>query len=312
MNKIWNLATWISGLVCMVVLMMLPAGCNDDKDTDWPVVLDMSLPEERDPLFDTIPAGNPHKDKSLKILAIGNSFTVNATTFLPWLVAVNNSDSVCVARMYHSGCSLKMHWDYHCSREAEYYFQYSSGGKWDIIGEMVSFDRGLTMLDWDVIVIQQVSGDSGRYSTYEPYLNCLLRLFRIAHPNVKIAWHYTWAYREGADHPSFKHYGQDSQKMYEDIMKAGDRASQHVDYRILSATLLQKMRKVYPEVEDGFAEDGYHISDSRAKFALGLLWYECLIAPVTLHSSLEDPAVPGGINPDEMTRAYQVLHEMGY
>ena len=49
---------------------------------------------------------------------------------------------------------------------------------------------------WDVVTIQQVSGKSPYYETYQPYLNKIVEYVRLCVPKAKIAIHQTWAYEQ--------------------------------------------------------------------------------------------------------------------
>lgn len=252
-----------------------------------------------------------HKDSPLKILAIGNSFTNNATVFMPWLLNHLAGDSICVATLTQSGCSLTMHWENHYYNSQEYDMYYSDCGGWEKT-EFTTMDDALLVLDWDIIVIQQVSGYSGVYSSFQPALDYLVRLFKEIHPDVKIAWHYTWAYRPRTQHKDFCLYKNDARQMYEAILEAGDRAMEYLDIKIPSATLIWQMREQYPEVNDGFSYDGYHISSDLASFALSSLWYEILVRPYTDSnvSSIDITEYPSGINPKSYEKANAIIRNL--
>lgn len=250
-----------------------------------------------------------HKDAPLKILAIGNSFTNNATVFMPWLIRELNDDSICMATLTKSSCSLSMHWENHYNNAAEYEMYYSDCGRW-VMSEFATIDDALSVLDWDIVVIQQVSGYSGIYSTYQPALDMLVRLFREIHPDVKIAWHYTWPYMLGTQHKEFYRYGYDPRKMYEAILEAGDIASEDLDIKIPSAELIWHMREQYPEVEDGFSEDGYHISDNNAFYALSALWYDILVEPYSGVSRIDVPVYPDKVDPEMLDRAEDIIRQL--
>lgn len=249
-----------------------------------------------------------HKNAPLKILAIGNSFTHNAATYLPWLTNQLNGDSICIAKLTRSGCSLNMHWGNHVNDSPDYEFFFSNNGEW-VAEDISTIDVALDILDWDIIVIQQASGLSGDYSTYNalPYL---VQLFYETNPNAKLAWHYTWPYKEGTNHEDFPRYDNDPQKMYEAILDACDQASEDFDIRIPSATLIWEMRKQYPEVEDKFSTDGYHISSDLALYALSTLWYEFLIAPYMHSSSLNLEKYPDAIGKEEFARAKEIIRQL--
>lgn len=292
--------------VCLMLLVL--ASCGNDQEPDGSVYVPVRQPSDSVIIKDD-PFWQRHHDSSLKILAIGNSFTINATTYIPWLINKYNSDSACIARLTRSGCSLDMHWKSHENDSPDYDFYYSDKGGWTL-SDVKTIDEALTMLDWDIIVIQQVSGWSGLYYTYQPALDNLVCLFHEACPSALLAWHYTWAYTPWTEHTEFKNYDRDSEKMYNAIIDAGDKASENFDIRIPSATLIKRMREEYPEVENGFSEDGYHIADDLALYALSSLWYEILVRPLFGTSSLGRTEFPAGIDTESIRRASDIIKDL--
>ena len=296
--------------IFMMLLMVLTA-CGSDEDI-LPYIAPVKTTEAVRSEYADSPIYRRHKDAPVKILAIGNSFTENATSHMAWMSDVLNGDSICVTKLTHNGCSLAQHWSFHVNDSPEYKFYYTDAGRW-VLSEINKLDDALELFDWDIIVIQQASGESGMYASYQPYLDNLVELFRATNPNAKIAWHYTWPYRAGTEHPYFPNYNCDPLTMYEAILEAGDQASARVDLSIPAATLVREMRKEYPEVENGFSTDGYHISDEMALFALSTLWYECLVAPCLGTSSINPPAYPVKVDPEYFKRARNIIiRMMGY
>lgn len=296
--------------ILMILLMSLTA-CGSDEDI-LPYIAPVKAAEAVRSEYADSPIYQRHKDAPLKILAIGNSFTENATSQMAWMSDVLNGDSICVTKLTHSGCSLSQHWSFHVNDSPEYRFYYSDAGRW-VLTEINTIDDALELFDWDIIVIQQASGESGMYASYQPYLDNLVELFRATNPNAKIAWHCTWPYRAGTEHPYFLNYNSDPLTMYEAILEAGDQASACVDLSIPSATLIWEMRKEYPEVENGFSTDGYHISDEMALFALSTLWYECLVTPLMGTTSINPPFYPSGVDAEYFERAKNIIiRMMGY
>lgn len=292
--------------ILMAICLLCPA-CSENEEFPKKVWSGIVAVHAVEADLDTL-LWQRHEGANLKILAIGNSFTINAATYLPWLVDGLNGDSVCVARLTQSGCSLSMHWDNHVDNKPNYDFYYSGAGSWTL-SEIKTIDAALMALDWDVIVIQQQSGLSGVFSSYYP-LPGLVALFRETNPNAKIAWHYTWPYREGTNHGDFSRYDENPQKMYEAILDAGDKASEDLDIKIPAATLIWEMRQQYPEVEDKFSEDGYHISNDMALFALSTLWYESLVSPFMSTSSIDLPQYPEGIDSEQFAKAREIIRRL--
>lgn len=295
-------------IICLLVFLLF-FGCSRDDDER---IADYALNEEAEKyragetLFDSVPENSPHRKAALKILAIGNSFTNNSCQFLPRLVHELNQDSVCIAKLTCDGSSLQDHWKAHIANSPIYSLKYSDGGDWHE-APIHTLDMALASLDWDVIVIQQVSYLAGDYSSYQPWLNRMVSLLRYTHPHVKMAWHYTWAYRAGTTSESFKKYDFDPVKMHSEIIKCADRASAEMPLRIYSATLINDMRAEFTEVEDAFSSDGIHITDRRANYALSLLWYETLIAPFCDISALSDANAYSTIPLSDLQRILPII-----
>ena len=250
-----------------------------------------------------------HHDSALKILAIGNSFTLNATTNLPELINFLNEDKICFATLTRGGASLEYHWNNHINNNSSYSLNYSDNGNWTH-SAIKTIDEALRLLDWDIIVIQQVSSESGLYDTYQPYLDNLVGLFRETNPGAQLAWHYTWAYTPWYKNDNFKNYNYDSEKMYNAILEAGDKASLTFDLSIPSATLIKQMREEFPEDKNGFSDDGIHITDNFAQYSLSSLWYETLISPYFSISSLKTNLFPGYISYSWKQKVINIIKDL--
>lgn len=288
-----------------ILLFALVACGNDEPDAPYVPIYEPSDSS----IYSNEPLWRRHQASPYKVLAIGNSFTINAATYLPWLIDTLNEDSICVARLTRSGCSLEMHWTSHVDNTPDYDFYFSDKGEWKL-SDVKTIDEALLIFDWDVIVLQQVSGWAGLYRTYQPYLDNLVSLIREANPSALIAWHYTWAYTPWTQNPEFKNYGRDAEKMYAAIMEVGDKVSESFDLRINSATLIKRMREEFPEVTNGFSEDGYHIVDPRALYALSSLWYEILISPFSGISSLDLISCPIEVDAEGLDKVKNIIKSL--
>lgn len=276
----------------LLLIALLPSllliSCSDEKYVGLSVA---SVPKDPKPYLEQLPISKRHMNSPLKILAVGNSFTTCATYRLPEMVKHFNCDTVCIAKLVRSGATLSMHWTSHRNDTPDYEMYYSDDGAF-VKSEICTIDDALAVMNWDIIVVQQASGLAGVYSTYQPALGFLLRLFRESNPDVQIAWQYTWAYMPGTVHVDFYRYGYDSERMYADVVAAGDRAcaEERIEVPVRSAVLMHRLREEYPDVKDGFSTDGYHIdSPGLAGYALSALWYEALVSPLTATSCIDDP-----------------------
>jgi len=129
--------------------------------------------------------------RTLRVFAVGNSFSQNATTFLPQLVKAGGHELV-LGTAQTGGCSLERHWKAAeaelanpGSKEARIY-----GGK--SLAEIIS--KG----SWDVVTMQQYSLLSSDIETYRPYAQKLRDHLHTLQPGAEIVVHQTWAYRSDA------------------------------------------------------------------------------------------------------------------
>ena len=133
---------------------------------------------------------------TLKILSIGNSFSRDSLSYVPIIMAQMGL-KVEIGILYHSSCSLQMHWENRAT--ANYYtFDYfkQSEGKWKQESNK-SLSYGLGFDDWDVVLLQQNSGNAYDYTTCQPYLNDLIGLVTASLPRVTFGWILTHAWATG-------------------------------------------------------------------------------------------------------------------
>ena len=225
---------------------------------------------------------------TLRILAIGNSFSDDAMEYLPALLDNLGIENVSLARLYVAGCSLERHMKMYNNDKAAYQYYRSEAGcnRWAKAARNVSLRQALADGVWDIVVMQQASGFSGRYESYEPYLDSLIAIVRRAQPHARLAWHMTWAYASGSTHPQFADYGSDRTQMYEEICGAvRQMLHEHPHtfrYLIPSGPVIESLR--LSEVNNppmDFTRDGYHMDFGAGRYALACTWYEVLIRPFT-------------------------------
>lgn len=107
----------------------------------------------------------PESPKSLKVLAIGNSFSVDAMTYLYQVAKAEGVDEVVLGNFFVGGCSLKQHADFMRSGEPAYRYDKCTDGTW-VETPGTTLLTGLLDEQWDVITMQQASHDSGVVNTF--------------------------------------------------------------------------------------------------------------------------------------------------
>ncbi|MBO9657288.1 MAG: DUF4886 domain-containing protein [Chitinophagaceae bacterium] len=135
---------------------------------------------------------NSSKQKPLRLFLIGNSFSQNASKYLPE-ISRQGGHPLVIGRAEIGGCPLQRHWDSVAVNLIDSNRGKAYSGK--------SLKQLLSDGDWDVITIQQASVFSGDEATYQPYARNLYNFIRQIQPQAKIVFHQTWPYR--ADAKSF-------------------------------------------------------------------------------------------------------------
>ena len=212
----------------------------------------------------------------IKVLAIGNSFSQDATHYLQQIAAADKVDMK-VANLYIGGCSLERHWDNIQSGAKDYLYE-ENGWSTD---KYVSIQEALSMDKWNYIVTQQASHDSGIPETYHPYIENIIGYLKEKAPEAKLLLHQTWAYEIDSQHPQFIRYHQNQQEMYERLSEAYRSVAAQVGLRMIpSGDVIQALRKRKPFIyEDGgmsLCRDGFHMNILYGRYLLAAVWYKTI------------------------------------
>ena len=229
---------------------------------------------------------------TLRILAIGNSFSDDGMEHLPAILEDLGVDNVELARLYVGGCTLERHYNFYNNEEAAYLFYHSKAGenKWTKAEEKVSMQYALAMGEWDIITLQQASGVSGIYDSYVPYLEQLINIVSKAQPQAELVWHMTWSYSTDSNHNEYPNYDRDQKKMYQAITDCVHRLLKDykaIDKIIPSGTTIQSLRQsAINNAPKDFTRDGYHMDFGAGRYALACTWYESIVKPYIKRSMM--------------------------
>lgn len=212
-----------------------------------------------------------------KILAIGNSFSEDATTYLHAIAADAGIDTK-IVNLYIGGCSLATHWA-NVEADAASYVYMLNGTATD---RRVSIREALCEDTWDVITFQQASYDSGLADSYFPYLSDLSAYVRQLAPQAQQWMHQTWAYETGSTHPGFAAYGNDSDAMYAGIKAAYAQAAESIGAPCIPCgTVIQTLRglPLFDTANGGqsLCRDGFHMGWVYGRYAVAATWCQTLL-----------------------------------
>lgn len=232
-------------------------------------------------------------DAPIRILAIGNSFSQDAVEqYLYELAAASGIETV-IGNAYIGGCSLKTHLSNANSNSAAYEYR-------KIVDGVKTNQVNITLADiiadeqWDYISLQQVSGYSGKYETFEASLPALAEYVKgnATNPEMKLMLHQTWAYAQHSTHTGFAKYDKDQLKMYKAIVDAVNKAAllAGIDIIIPSGTAIQNGRTSY--IGDNFCRDGYHLETTYGRYTAACTWFEKIVG----EHVVGNPYAPKGLD----------------
>lgn len=205
----------------------------------------------------------------IKILAIGNSYSQDATSMIELL-----DKNIMVRNLYIGGCSLEMHYD-NIKNDLKNYRYEELGGKER--EENISIKEALEEETWDYVTIQQVSSKSGMRETFEPYIDELIRYVK-KFSNAEIILHETWAYNNDTTHPGFINYDNSEKKMYESIVATYEYYSKKYNLRIIpTGYMIEELRKtdIFNKSNGGLdlcRDEWQHLSLNYGRLAASSLW----------------------------------------
>lgn len=226
----------------------------------------------------------------MKILAIGNSFSQDATTYLHQ-TALAQGIELDVYNLYIGGCPLEKHC-LNLETGAEAYELQHNGVP---TGQMVSLMDMLRLHPWDVITTQQASHDSGWMETYEPFMGMLAQTIRREVPGARFLLHETWAYEHTSDHTGFLRYRRNQQEMYERLRLCYYSMAYKYGLDVIPCgDLIQKARALpafhTPSGGQTLCRDGFHMN-LYGRYLLSCAWIKTLCgASVKNNPFVPEPA----------------------
>lgn len=224
----------------------------------------------------------------MKILSIGNSFSQDSTALLQLL-----TDKITARNLYIGGCSLDMH-AANIENDAAKYELQENGEKMQ--NALVGVKEALISDKWDYITVQQVSGRSGVYESFYPYLGELLDYVR-KYSDAEIVLHETWSYEIGSGHPDFAIYNFDREQMAQAIKETYEKVSAKENLRIIRVgEAVQNLRaKPSFDYKNGglsLTRDGFHLSLSYGRLLAASVWCKFFTGEIPQYFNNENLSQP--------------------
>ena len=245
------------------------------------------------------------QQKTVRILAIGNSFSQDAVEQYLHVLAEAEGISTIIGNMFIGGCSLERHVKNARDNAPAYaYRKIGTDGKKREKGKM-SLEAVLADEDWDYVSLQQASPFSGMYETYEASLPELIEYVKARLPKkTKLMLHQTWAYASTSRHSGFKNYNCNQLTMYQAIADAVKKAAKANKIKIVipSGTAIQNARTSF--IGDHLNRDGYHLDVKIGRYTAACTWFERIFK----HNVVGNPYAPEGLDEARKTVAQKAAH----
>lgn len=241
---------------------------------------------------------------TLRIFAIGNSFSQDSVEQYLWELFDAAGIPVVIGNMYIGGCTLERHARNSLLNKADYSYRKIAGGV-KTTRDHTTLEQGLSDEPWDYVSFQQASGVSGEYETYEPYLRMLRAYVRRRVPaSARFMWHQTWSYSTDATHNEFPRYGRDQMKMYKAIVAASRQAMKEHRFPVIipSGTAIQNARA--SAMGDVFNRDGYHLELTYGRYTAACTWFEAISGLSVVGNAYH----PSSISPETATICQRAAH----
>ena len=245
------------------------------------------------------------QQKTVRILAIGNSFSQDAVEQYLHELAEAEGISTIIGNMFIGGCSLERHVKNARDNAPAYaYRKIGTDGKKREKGKM-SLETVLADEDWDYVSLQQASPFSGMYETYEASLPELIEYVKARLPKkTKLMLHQTWAYASTSRHSGFKNYNCNQLTMYQAIADAVKKAAKANKIKIVipSGTAIQNARTSF--IGDHLNRDGYHLDVKIGRYTAACTWFERIFKP----NVVGNPYTPEGLDEARKAVAQKAAH----
>lgn len=241
---------------------------------------------------------------TVRILAIGNSFSVDAVEEHFFQLADNSGVTLIIGNMYIGGCSLERHVNnLRNDADAYSYRKITADGAYSKTPEF-PLSKAVKDEKWDYISVQQSSPLSGKPESYVPFLKELTDFVRANAPQAKIMFQMTWAYDHDSTHKKFPDYNKDQEYMYNCIIKTVRKAVKDVGIKIVipAGTAVQNARTT--ALTDRMTRDGYHMGKPHGRYTVACTWVEKVLGCNVIGNAY----CPEGMTAEECRLAQKSAH----
>ncbi len=231
----------------------------------------------------------PARPDTLRLLCIGNSFSVDAVEQNLHEIAAADGHVLIIGNMSIGGCSLEKHWKLAESDSAAYSYRKIGEDGMMVTRSHVRLSDVLPEEPWDVLVFQQQSALAGHPESFEPYLTYLLRYTRARTPRrCRRMFYQTWAYAEASTNVGFEDFGFSQEQMYKAILSCCEKEVKRHRLEIIpGGTAVQNSRHTFNR--ENVTRDGYHMHWWFGRYMVACTFYEALYRTSVIGNAYQPP-----------------------
>lgn len=228
---------------------------------------------------------NGEEKKTLKILSVGNSFSMDTMEHLANVALARGYGSVILGNLYIGGCSLNRHFENAENDLPAYRYYQNTGDGWsESSGHRIS--EAVRAQNWDWISIQHGTKDGSRYTSVESYqkLPALIESIKsLAWSGAKIAFNMAWVAESYSHHHEITSYNGDQMLMYQRLLEVTQEAvlsAKGLDLLSPTGTAIQNARTT--SLANRLSRDGFHLSYVHGRYIAALTFFKALTG-LSLH-----------------------------
>lgn len=243
---------------------------------------------------------------SFKVLFIGNSFADDTIEYAYSIAKDIGMENILIGNLYYGGCTLEEHLSFLNDTNPHYNFRMARSEKIIHSAEGDTPDtfieEGVIYTDWDYIIFQQGSRDSGipfKYDNLPILIDYVKKL--ASNPNVIFGFNMTWAYASNSKNGGFSSYSFNQEVMYKGILESIRTKvlpNKGIKFVIPNGTAIQNARTSF--IGDNLTRDeADHLSLDLGRYIAGLTF----IATLTKVDVDKIKFAPAGLDKKKMLLA---------
>ena len=234
---------------------------------------------------------------TVRILAVGNSFSEDAIDQYFHELCEAAGKRVIIGNLYIGGCSLERHLLNARTDSAAYRFRRIGHDGVTITANPVTLSSALQSDDWNYVSFQQASPLSGKYGSYADLKPLIAYADNVTQGRPTYMWQQTWAYSPTSTHGAFPTYNSDQKVMYDSIMSATRRVmTDYPSLKVLipTGTAVQTAR---------IASGNYDLTRD-GRYIAACTWFEAIFG----ESVIGNPYHPAGMTDEQARMAQEAAH----